>query len=388
MKANLRSIGLGFAAAMLVGGFATPASAQFMVGGFRPVVIGGFSPVPNFRVPGVGFNYSSAARFSLPGISFGYNLNGPVGFGIASQLYSRSSYNQSMPQYSSSMGGGFGSNPAAARNFGRAQQAAAYNRFKKPPTTRNAIYDQWAYERLGVQGLTAVQPGSDEAPPELLRALSNASEADIASGEALNHIVVGIVAAEKKGKADSAFLPPNLLAQVRFSGPPTAEAINLLRKVGQITLPSAFDEPGFAELKPALEKDLAAVAAPVLVGKPADPTKAAKLGADAAKARAILDPITRDLDFTEATQARRFLNNLDSLVKTLKGSGTSGLIDPRWTTEGVSVADLVKYMVRNKLLFGAVQKGEEDAYVALHRGLAGYLYVLTEGQKKPEQKKK
>ncbi|HXD86906.1 MAG TPA: hypothetical protein VN641_10450 [Urbifossiella sp.] len=376
MKSHLQLAILASLAALTAS--ASPASAQFIGGGFR---------TPGFHVPGVNFNYASSARFSVGGLSFGYNLYGPVGYGIARQMFSQQ-YNPAPPRYSSYMSGGFGSNPAAARNFGRAQQAAAYSRYTtNTRSTRNAIYDQWAYERLGVQGLTAVQPGSDEAPPELLKALSNASEAEIASGEALNHIVVGIVAAEKKGRAESAFLPPNLLAQLRFTGP-NADAINMLRRVGQLQFPKVFDDPAFAELKPVLEKDLAAAAAPVLVGKAADPTKTAKLAADVARARAILDPITRNLEFEDATAARRFLNHLDSLVAALKASGSSGLVDPRWSTEGTSVADLIKYMVKNKLLFGPVAKGEEDAYTALHRGLVGYLYVLTEGQKKPAPKTK
>ena len=75
---------------------------------------------------------------------------------------------------------------------------------------RNAIYDQWAYEKLGVTGVPGVKAGED-APAALIKALNGANEADINSGVALNHIVVGVVAAEQKGKSNSAFLPPNRL---------------------------------------------------------------------------------------------------------------------------------------------------------------------------------
>lgn len=375
MKRLLLTGMLGCAAATA---FPAPASAQIFVGG-------------GVRVPGVptygnmNFQYQRTGFVSVGGISFGYNFAGPVGYGIYNNRF-RNNYSQPgflAPSSSGYLAGGVRANNAAAREFGMAQQQAAAMR--NAPAARTAIYDQWAYEKLGVVGVPGIKPGED-APAALLKALNGASEAEIASGEALNHIVVGIVAAEKKGKAASAFLPPNLLAQLRFAGSNAADAVNLLRQVGNLQLPAAFDADAFARLKPELERDLAAAAAPVLLGKPADFNKVAKLEADAAKARAALDPITRTLEFEDATAARRFLNQLDAAVAALKAPNTSGLIEPKWNTEGTSVADLVKYVVKNKLLFGPAPKGEEDAYVALHRGLATYLVGLNENAK-PAPKK-
>ncbi|MFO0804052.1 MAG: hypothetical protein U0791_13140 [Gemmataceae bacterium] len=375
MKRLLLTGLLGCAAATA---FPAPASAQIFVGG-------------GVRVPGVptygnmNFQYQRTGFVSVGGISFGYNFAGPVGYGIYNNRF-RNNYSQPgflAPSSSGYLAGGVRANNAAARDFGMAQQQAAAMR--NAPAARTAIYDQWAYEKLGVVGVPGIKPGED-APAALLKALNGASEAEIASGEALNHIVVGIVAAEKKGKAASAFLPPNLLAQLRFAGSNAADAVNLLRQVGNLQLPAAFDADAFAKLKPELEKDLAAAAAPVLLGKPADFNKVAKLEADAAKARAALDPITRTLEFEDATAARRFLNQLDAAVAALKAPNTSGLIEPKWNTEGTSVADLVKYVVKNKLLFGPAPKGEEDAYAALHRGLATYLVGLNESAK-PAPKK-
>ncbi|HEY3789220.1 MAG TPA: hypothetical protein VGL71_10210, partial [Urbifossiella sp.] len=333
-------------------------------------------------IPGVGFNFHQSGGFGVPGFGYSYNLSGPVGFGIAArmfnQIYPPTSYNYG--GYGGYMSGGTGGAGAANRNFARAQQQAAYAARATPVPARNAIYDQWAYEKFDGIGLPGVKAG-EEAPAALIKALNGATEAEVASGESLNHIVVGIVAAEKKGRANSAFLPPNLLNQVRFSGSPAAEAINLIRQVGKLQFPKAFDNEAFAEVRPALEKDLAAVAGPTVLGKAVDPAKVAKLQADVAKARAILDPLTRNLEFADATAARRFLNQLETTVSVLKGGNGSGLIDPRWATEGTSVADLVKHLIKNKLLFGPVPKGEEEAYLALHRGLAAYLFVLNESQK-------
>ena len=369
---------LGCAAAMW---FPGSASAQIFVGG--GIRLPGIPTYNNLNFQYQRFGGVSVGN-SLGRVSFGYNFYGPIGYGIYNNRFRNYSQPAFLaPSYSGYMSGGVRANDAAARDFGMAQKQAVAMR--NAPAARTAIYDQWAYEKLGVVGVPGIKPGED-APAALIKALNSASDAEIASGEALNHIVVGIVAAEKKGKSASAFLPPNLLSQLRFTGSNAADAVNMLRQVGGLQLPAAFDVDAFARLKPELEKDLAAAAAPVLLGKPADFNKVAKLEADAVKARAALDPVTRTLEFEDATAARRFLNQLDATVAALKAPNTSGLIDPKWATEGTSVADLVKHVVKNKLLFGPAPKGEEDAYIALHRGLATYLVALNEAAK-PAPKK-
>ena len=83
-----------------------------------------------------------------------------------------------------------------------------------PEPAKDAIYDQWAYEKLGVMGLPSLKDGDK---PELLdKALAQTDEHELASGDALNHILVAIVAAENKGaKGPSAFLPPQLKTRGR-----------------------------------------------------------------------------------------------------------------------------------------------------------------------------
>jgi hypothetical protein len=292
-----------------------------------------------------------------------------------------------IPTYSSYMTGGVNrpGHELASRDIARAQAAAAALR-ANPIAARNAIYDQWVYEKYGMMGLPALTT-DENAPAALTNALTAPNAAEVASGEALNHVLVATIAAEKKGaKAESAYLAPNLLAEVRFSGPPAADAINILRQAGKLNFPAAFDNGPLAEVRPALDRDFAAAAAPVLAGKPADSARVAKLEATLKATRAKLDPLIKDMDFEAATAARRLLNQMDVAVGVLKGPGTAGLIDPRWATEGTSVADLAKFMAKNKLLFGPVTKGNEDAYLALHRALATYLVLLNE-HLKPAPKK-
>lgn len=372
-----------------------PAAAQFY-GGYGVGFPGNqFGP---FGLPyrGPSFNYGWGVTAGIPNPLGGGTINytrgyyGPVGVALWKNDYPNTYNNPNSfpaPNYSGYMTGGV-RNPAAQAApdvIAKAQRQATEQRMAAPTGVRTTIYDQWAYEKLGVAGLPGLQPG--QPPPDaLVKALAATDEKQVASGEVLNHIVVGIVASQGKGgKGDSAFLPPNLLAEVRFSGGPNADALNLLRNAGKLELPAAFEDGPLVGVRADLERDFAGVAGPVLAGKVPDPTRVARLEATVKKAHDLLTPAIKDLDFADATAARRFLNQLDSATKVLKTPAAAGLIDSKWATEGTTVADLVKHMTKFKLLFGPVEKGHEEAYLALHRGLAAYLFVL--GQNAPPVKK-
>jgi hypothetical protein len=392
--------GLGLAAS------AGPAAAQFG-GGFGLAPVPAVPIVPGLRTPGIPtvygnpLNFTYAQRFQLAAttplggsVTLRREFYGPVGLWgyrrYASSYYAAGSYNPLYaPTYSSYMSGGV-KNAAvdnAARDFARAQQIQAAAARNARPGARNAIYDQWAYERLETAGLAGLRAAGTDAPGPLAEAMAAADPAAVASGEALNHVLVGVVAAEPKGaKVESAYVSPLILDKVRFGGSPAADAVNLVRQAGRVDYPAAFESGPLADLRPAVDRELAAVAAPVLAGKAPDPAKVAALEAAAGQARKALEPAVLDMGFEEAIAARRFVNQLDAAVKALRAPGAAGLVDPRWAAEGVSVADLARQMTRAKLLFGPAPKGDEDAYLALHRGLVGYLYGLAEAQKGPPKK--
>jgi len=200
----------------------------------------------------------------------------------------------------------------------------------------------------------------------------------------LNRILAATISAQEKGaKADSANLPPNLLTQVRFTGGANADALALLKMAGRLQFPPAFEAAPLADLRAPLDRNFAAAAAPVLNGKPADPQKVAALEATVEKTGKTLTPLIKEMEFENAIAARRFVNKLNETVKVLKAPGAAGLFDPKWATEGTSVADLVKRMARYKLMFGPADAGGEEAYLALHRGLSAYLIAL---EPKPQTK--
>lgn len=293
------------------------------------------------------------------------------------------------PGYSSGSGYLTGGSYSAYDTYGlqmdiaNAQNVGARAR-RNQDEARDLIDAQWAYEKLGVTGKVALT-GAQEQAEELQKALLVKDEAEIASGAALNRILIAIVVAEGKGaKGIAAFLPPRLLDDLRFKGfkgEASADLLNMVRQTGKIPFPNNFPGDSLAALQAQVEADFASTIAPLQNGKAVDLNKVNKLEASLKKLEAAAPPVIRSLPFDDAIAARRFLNQFDSAIKALRGSNLSGLINPKWATDGISAADLVKHMTKYKLMFAPAPIGGEGSYITLHKAMATYLFVLTQAKK-------
>jgi hypothetical protein len=374
---------------------APPAPAQFFgnVGarnfGFNQRYanpFGGFGPSVSPLVSGFAYRNSYRYGVTVPGqggpitISYGATIQyGSYGIGALPPRLVTPNYLTPTYTYGGYITGGAG-NPAAENaqaNFERAQREATAMRNRVVPA-KTQIYDQWAYEKLGVAGLAGLEKPADQ--PEALRnALAVEDESQVASGEVLNHVLSAAVALESKGaKGASAFLPPQLLNEIRFTGSPAAEALNTIRTAGKLDHPAAFDADPLRPHAAALEREFAALVAPVLLGRTADSARLAKFEGVLKVAHDAAAPQVRALPFEDAIAVRRYLNRLDAVVKVLKDQTAIGFVNPKWNTEGTNVADLVKHMTKYKLLFGPAERGSEEAYLAVHRGLGTYLAALSQ----------
>lgn len=363
-------------------GFGASPFQPFNPRGFQPIprswFIGGLPPLRPLT-PLTPVNNFNPLMFS----PFNRNYNPAFGFATTyyglNRLYSMSSYAPSyVPTYGGTYVPSYGGATAQMNDLGRAQLQAAEKAAHNAPRANAA--------RLENQRAAPGAPAPPAIPDEkLAKALAANDPAEVATGEPLNTILAAVIPRQAKGgKAESAYLPPGLMAQIRFAGDPNGDAVNLLRRGGKLTFPAAFDAPPLADIRPGLERQFAAAAAPVLAGKAPNAAAVAALDATVRKAGELLNKRIKDLDFEEATAARRFQNRLTATVDALKAPGAAGLIDPRWATEGTSLADLVRYMAKYKLRFGPAEKGSEEAYSALHRGLVAYLAAL--GQAPPPKK--
>jgi hypothetical protein len=386
------------------------ASAQFVSGMntpfFRAGIFPGGYPIPN---PLIGLNQTfnpihnvKGLQFNTPFVSAGGTF-GPNAYGRASRNISVGGMNFSrqvsssystyyrfygrLPyayvgnfvpagSHSGSLDSPFKPPAANQRMIGNAQMTTIRNNDAEP---RKMVFDQWAYEKLGVAALKDL--AVKDAPPELQKALSITDEGDIVSGEPLNHILVASVALEKKGaKAAGVALPPDLLSEVNFGGSASAEALNTLRHAGKLQFTSLFESDKMRVVRDDLEKALSAVAVTASTGKPVNQVTLARLTDEVQRARDKVSLVSRDKPFEEALAARRFLNDLDNVAKVLKDNSMAGLLDARWATEGSTVPDLIRHMAKYKVLFGPAPRDGSgaEAYVAMHKGLAAYHAVLSQ----------
>jgi len=358
------------------------ASAQFVAGYGLQNPLGGFP----FQNPY--FSYSRHAYQSLNftavnGATISANrwYSGSTAgyYGFYNRPAYAATYNKTIPSssYSSSVAPPFKAPGVTQAMIGNGQ--AMLDRNLAAMDSRKQVFDQWAYEKLGVQGLK--DPALITGPIELRKALAPESQADTASGEAINTILVASLALERSGaKAAGVSLPPELLAQIRFGGSPAGEALNLLRFPQQLPFPSLFNQDRMRLLKEEIERDFALVAESTSTSKAVDQNRVARLVDVVQRTRDRVAPVARDLPFEDATAARRFLNDLDGVAKVLREGGNAGLVNSRWASEGTTVPDLVKHMVKYRLLFGPAPRDGAEAYAALHRGLAAYHAALNQPQ--------
>lgn len=385
----------------------TASSAQLRVsggagGGFAPGAWGGpIGPLgvpfytPNFRY-GQSLNVRVGTPFG-PSIGYRQSYYGAAGWWLSNNktaISPRYNIYPNGPGWPSNNPSGFlggpntsmsgGYNPVLAnaqQNLGAAQRQNAAG-YASPGGARAAIDEQRNIENRLPGQVPAALPAN--APRELLDALTVADEGKLMTGEYLNRLAAEITSLEARGaRGTPAQLGPPLLAQVRFGGSPSGDALNVIRRAGALEFPAAFESvESLRALRTTLEQNLVAASSPTRIGKPADPQKAVKLEDDVRKANALLTPALNALPFDEATAARRFLNQLEAAAKVLRDPKSAGLVNPSWDTGGVNVSDLVKHMAKFKVFFGRCEPGDEEAYLTVHHALAGYLFELQQNEPK------
>jgi hypothetical protein len=264
---------------------------------------------------------------------------------------------------------------ATQRAFQSAQATAARLR-DDPEAAQRIIAAQANYEKAALPS----RPGLPPPPPPqaLLQALTPEEDQFITSGQALNTLLQALPTIDTRAaEPASAFLPPHLLQELRFATP-KGELLNLARLSGRLPFPEAFQHESLRPLQETLERDFAAVALPLLAGKSPDRAAVAQLENTLLRLEQLATPVIRNLSFDEAAAARRFLNQFQNALRTLKSENLHRLWNPNWNTLGANVAELTQYMLKHQLRFDAAPVGSEAAYLALHRALVAYFLA---GQK-------
>ncbi|MCS7021236.1 MAG: hypothetical protein NZU63_05350 [Gemmataceae bacterium] len=268
---------------------------------------------------------------------------------------------------------------ATQRAFQTAQAAAA-RLLNNPDAAQRVITAQAEYEKAAV---VPSRPGlpSPPAAEALVKALSPPDEGDIISGQALNLLIQAVRTIDlRAAQPAAAFLPPQLLQELRFATP-KGELLNLARQAKRLPFPEVLNQESLRPIREALERDLAAVALPLLAGKSPERAAIAQLENTLARLEQAATPIVRSVTFDEALSVRRFLNQLHSALRTLKSETLGGLWNPNWNTQGTNVAELAQHLLKHQLTLAPAPMGGEPAYLALHRALVAYFLAGQKNKK-------
>jgi hypothetical protein len=76
--------------------------------------------------------------------------------------------------------------------------------------------------------------------------------------------------------------------------------------------------------------------------------------------------------FSQYSEAKRFLNQLDDGIKAFRQPDVLNFVNGKYNLKGTTIADVVKHMSENGLVFAPATPGDEAAYRALQLALAAY----------------
>jgi hypothetical protein len=393
---------------------AGPAAAQFFPGGFgfRPPVTP-FMGSPFFGSPFMGSPYLGAG-YSSYGLGTYSNFNpytrtfatyqyptyvAPYGYTSYNPVTGRvMSYNYTvaLPYNPYGYGGGGGYSVPYATYGGTATSGYGGYSYSTNPVTNQQLrlLRAASYQASNSGGgyadppptysprwTTAAPPGQPAGaagkPADVNEGLLTASGNEVLSGRALNALAAEIRTLEEKGaKADAPLLPPDVLSRVAFDGP--GSGLLAAARAGKPTFPEPLTGDAFADLRADLGRHYAAVVEPFGQGKPADPAAADRLAAAARKAKEA--PAVRSLPADDQAAAAKFLVGLGALAKEAKDPSLTGA-SPKWGAMGATASEFVRHVTRHKLQVAPAPAGSEEAYSALHRGLAGYYAALARAKK-------
>ena len=394
--------------------------------------------VPALGTPGYGVNpnpwispymtlnqaaYNTAvlgsALSTIPPYALGYNpYLGGLGFGLGNPLLSAGLYNPyGFGGYGSLLsagyGGGYGgyggygmmgygyagpgTNPYYGYERGAADITSANAEYQKTiqqarelrakariaeVDARRRMYDEIEYERN--RRPTAETMRRQDEATALNEARNNAPLSAILDGSALNTLLREVQKQQKagrKGRGPSIPLDEGTLRGVNLTPGDTRGNVGLLKDGGKLQWPPALEGPEFADARKTVNQLVGHAVQEVSFNHPVEPETIKDL-------RAALDGMTRalrgnvgEMSPTDYISAQRYLTQLGQAVTALSDRKVSNYFNKNWAARGKNVAELVKFMNDNGLVFAPSVPGDENAYRAMYDALAAYDAGIAVAQK-------
>jgi hypothetical protein len=213
------------------------------------------------------------------------------------------------------------------------------------------------------------------------RSLTGASTTEILTGKALNDLLDEIRIRTDRSVGITQGLPPVPLDKINFrhinvTTAPGLTNMAVLRDDGILTWPATLKADGFQELR----ELVAALTTQIVTGAKtgghiaADQVQQFAAAVDTFQTR--LKQQARNLNFEEYSEAKAYLNHLESAAKALAKPDAVNFFNGKYTLTAKTVPELLKQMTENKLHFAGALPGDEASYKAMHQALALYSQAL------------
>ncbi|MBY0524460.1 MAG: hypothetical protein K2R98_13725 [Gemmataceae bacterium] len=240
---------------------------------------------------------------------------------------------------------------------------------------RRKAFDEWLYERANTPTLNDERERTRRA--EVRRDLNDPPATEIWSGKTLNELL-----AELQDQAGRAPQGPNVpldaetLKQINvYPAKGIANAGLLKERVPlawpvalRLLLPAREAKP----LRDRVDALLAEAKAQALKG-PVKAETVAELNESVAKLSKLLRQRAGDMMFSQYTESKRFLAELEGAAKVLEQADAADYLNRKFAARGRNVRELIQHMTENGLRFGPARSGDEPAYNALYQVLATYM---------------
>jgi hypothetical protein len=198
---------------------------------------------------------------------------------------------------------------------------------------------------------------------------------DVASGQALNHVLDDVTTRQGKGgRGPEVPLDEALLGRINVSGGIGGD-VGLLRD-GKLEWPVGLCCAGTGELRRRVGELTAEAVRLARSDKPVEAGVIKGLTIGLEQLRASLRENIGDLSPAEYLEADHFLNRFGSSVRALYDPQVGNYFHKQWSARGRTVADLVRNM--EGLRFAPAAPGDEGAYRGVYRALVAFEAGLTE----------
>lgn len=238
---------------------------------------------------------------------------------------------------------------------------------------RQRLIEQWQYEK-------SLQPTPEDLKQQeitqaLRRARNGAPNNEIWSGVALNTLYNNIKKAQQAGiRGPMVPVDPKTLRHINLTSGNTSSSAGMLKNGGDLEWPQALQARDYKENKDKIDKLARQTFQQAsTTGQVAPETISDLSGAIAAlAARVDTDTGNLKLSYDSSNRALRFINQLNSTVKSLEDPNAVKQLNGQWAAQGGNVAALIDFMAKNGLSFAAATQGGENFYNSLYNDFLSY----------------